>query len=381
LARIGRQIEDLRVNNEFEEILTFWQSAHLQLMKIGIKDSDFIDFLKFQNKRSHLIIERIVLLNLISQLCPNDQETSRNLWQLLLNFVNDHKKKNELAYLKEIFKKMLLFKNLKNEKSPIRELLDYVIEEGVANDFSDHNKSINEQDRDALNILLLNLVEIGKLKQAYVIAKHFKYYNQDLRILLNMLYICMDMIKPNELNYTLDTFDSTAYKGIRLTNVLRSLSRQNNNPNEILKDKIDALEKLAGLCSYGHFHCGRIKLDFRLANEYLNIPYTKLLAENEWKLLRNILYNTSSLEKFEMARKFAKTYDLNQNVLCDFMLKEVLATLEAYVESRQDTLSNNNSNGSNANNQRLVITNSRTIIEFFYSNKQSVYVIKTDDFS
>ena len=47
LARIGRQIEILRLQNDFEEILTFWQSAHVQLMKIGIKDSDFIDFLRF----------------------------------------------------------------------------------------------------------------------------------------------------------------------------------------------------------------------------------------------------------------------------------------------------------------------------------------------
>ena len=46
LARIGRQIEMLRLNNDFEEILAFWKSAHIQLMKIGIKDSDFIDFLK-----------------------------------------------------------------------------------------------------------------------------------------------------------------------------------------------------------------------------------------------------------------------------------------------------------------------------------------------
>ena len=46
LARIGRQIEVLRLNNDFEEILMFWKSSHTQLMKIGIKDSDFIDFLK-----------------------------------------------------------------------------------------------------------------------------------------------------------------------------------------------------------------------------------------------------------------------------------------------------------------------------------------------
>lgn len=92
LARIARQIELLRINNDFEEILEFWKSSHVQLLKIGIKDIDFIDFLKFQNSRSNLTIEKIVLLNLICQLCPNDGETSKNLWQLLLQFVLDYKK-------------------------------------------------------------------------------------------------------------------------------------------------------------------------------------------------------------------------------------------------------------------------------------------------
>jgi hypothetical protein len=92
LARIARQIELLRINNDFEEILEFWKSSHVQLMKIGIKDSDFIDFLKFQNTRLNLTIEKIVLLNLICQLCPNDHETSKNLWFLLLQFVIDYKK-------------------------------------------------------------------------------------------------------------------------------------------------------------------------------------------------------------------------------------------------------------------------------------------------
>ena len=92
LARIARQIELLRINNDFEEILEFWKSSHVQLMKIGIKDSDFIDFLKFQNSRSNLTIEKIVLLNLICQLCPNDSETSKNLWLLLIQFVIDYKR-------------------------------------------------------------------------------------------------------------------------------------------------------------------------------------------------------------------------------------------------------------------------------------------------
>ena len=76
LARIASQIEILRINNDFEEILEFWKTSHIQLMKIGIKDSDFIDFLKFQSSRSNLTIEKIVLLNIICQSCSDDEENS-----------------------------------------------------------------------------------------------------------------------------------------------------------------------------------------------------------------------------------------------------------------------------------------------------------------
>ena len=39
-----------------------------------------------------MFLERIVLLNLISQLCPNDTEISKNLRLILLEFVNNYKK-------------------------------------------------------------------------------------------------------------------------------------------------------------------------------------------------------------------------------------------------------------------------------------------------
>lgn len=38
------------------------------------------------------MLERIVLLNLICQLCPNDLEMAKSLWNLLLQFVIDYKK-------------------------------------------------------------------------------------------------------------------------------------------------------------------------------------------------------------------------------------------------------------------------------------------------
>lgn len=77
---------------------------------------------------------------------------------------------------------MLLFGRLKED--PVKELIEYVIKENRVNDFNEFSSALNEQDKDALNILLYNLVDIGKLTQAYVIAKHFKYFNQDFRILL-----------------------------------------------------------------------------------------------------------------------------------------------------------------------------------------------------
>lgn len=151
-----------------------------------------------------------------------------------------------------------------------------------------------------------------------------------------MLYICYDMVSPNEIDYNLHTFDSSSFKGIKLTNVLRSISRSSNNPDEIMKDRIESLERLAGLCNYGHKFCRRIMLDFRLASDLLNISFLKVLNENEWGLLKVILYSNQS-NKFELARQFVKSYDLNQGQLCDFMLREVLNTLNAYVEINKNS--------------------------------------------
>jgi spatacsin len=63
----------------------------------------------------------------------------------------------------------------------------------------------------------------------------------------------------------------------------------------------------------------------------LNTTFVKVLNENEWTLLKAILYSNGP-KKFELARQFAKVYDLNQAKLCDFMLKEVLANLYSYCE-------------------------------------------------
>ncbi len=145
LARIGRQIEILRLNNDFDEILDFWKSAHVELMKIGIRDADFIDFLKFQNTCSNLTLEKIVLLNLICQLYPNDQESSKNLWLLLLQLVIDYKKRNELNNLREIFKKMLLFGKLNS--NPIKELIDMILIDNQVIDFNNTSNTLNEQVR------------------------------------------------------------------------------------------------------------------------------------------------------------------------------------------------------------------------------------------
>ncbi|CAF0723942.1 unnamed protein product [Brachionus calyciflorus] len=324
LARIGNQIELIRLNNDFEEILEFWKNAHIQLQKIGIKDSDFIDFLKFQNSRSNLMLERIVLLNLICQLVPNDNETSTNLRLLLFHFVVEHKKKNETHKIREVFKKMLLFGRLNQD--PVKELVEYIMKEGRVNDFSEVNLTLNEQEKDALNILLYNLVDIGKLAQAYVIAKHFKYFNQDFRILLNMIYICLEMLKPDDLDYSNRSIDTTSFKTTRLTNVLRSLSRPNES-NETIKDRVEFLEKLVGLCNYGNKFSKRIKLDFQLSNEILQMPYSKLLQENQWILFKNLLYSQYS-DRFTIAKEFVKTYDLNMNTLADFILNEFLLNLK-----------------------------------------------------
>lgn len=58
--------------------------------------------------------------------------------------------------------------------------------------------------------------------------------------------------------------------------------------------------------------------------------YIKLIRENEWVILKKILY-TSSSKRFDLARQFVKAYDLNCKSLCDFLYEELLLTLKLHV--------------------------------------------------
>ncbi|RNA30862.1 spatacsin [Brachionus plicatilis] len=158
-----------------------------------------------------------------------------------------------------------------------------------------------------------------KYKGAYILLV-------DLRSDSNMIYICLEMINPEELDYSNQPIDTTSFKTTRLTNVLRSLSRP-NEPLEASNAKMQFLDKLVYLCNYGNKFSKRIKLDFLLSNEILKMPYLKLLNENQWVILKNLLYSQNQ-SKFSVAKEFVKIYDLNKSVLADFVLNEFLLNLK-----------------------------------------------------
>jgi hypothetical protein len=147
-----------------------------------------------------------------------------------------------------------------------------------------------------------------------------------------MIYISLDMIKPDDLDYGNSTFDLNSFKKIKLTNVLRSLSRPSPDPSETIRDRIESMNKLTGLCSFGDRYCKRIKLDFQLAYEFLNCSFVEILNENEWKLLKRVLFSAMP-NKFDLARQIVHVYDLDETNLCEFMLEQVQFTLNQHAES------------------------------------------------
>ena len=143
-----------------------------------------------------------------------------------------------------------------------------------------------------------------------------------------MLYVCLNMLKPDEVDFSIQTCDTSSFKGIKLTNVLRSLSRSGDS-TEVLKDRIECLEKLSCLSHHGAKYCQQIKLDYRLSNELLKIDYKKIQNENKLDLLKTILY-AQNKNKFELARDFVSIYELNQEELCLFLIDEILPILRTY---------------------------------------------------
>jgi hypothetical protein len=144
-----------------------------------------------------------------------------------------------------------------------------------------------------------------------------------------MLYVCLNLIKPDEVDYSIQAFDTTSFKAIKLTNVLRSLSRTGES-TEILKDRIECLEKLSSLSHHGLKYCQQIKLDYRLANELLQIDYRKIQNEKKYDLLKVILC-ANNKNKYELAKDFVFIYEFNQDELCLFLIDEILPNLRSYI--------------------------------------------------
>lgn len=141
-----------------------------------------------------------------------------------------------------------------------------------------------------------------------------------------MLYVCLEMVEPEELDYFNQPIDTTSFKTIKLTNVLRSLSRPNESPGAS-NPKIQFLDKLVYLCNYGSKFSKRIKLDFLIANEILQISYLELLNDNQWVIFKNLLYSNNT-NKFCVAKDFVTIHDLNKSILADFVLNEFLLNLK-----------------------------------------------------
>jgi hypothetical protein len=169
-----------------------------------------------------------------------------------------------------------------------------------------------------------------------------------------MLYVCLDMMKPDEVDYSIQTYDTSTFKGIKLTNVLRSLSRTSDS-TEVIKDRIECLEKL--LChasQHGLKYCQQIKLDFRLSNEIFQIDYKKIQNENKLDLLKLILY-AQNKNKYELAKEFITIYEFNQDELCLFLIDEIIPILRIFVSLK---------NESNTNNKHFTIFNPSKNEEF-----------------
>ena len=142
-------------------------------------------------------------------------------------------------------------------------------------------------------------------------------------------------MKPDEVDYSIQTYDTTSYKGIKLTNVLRSLSRTGES-TEILKDRIDCLEKLSYLSHHGTKYCQQIKLDYRLANELLQIDYKKVQHENKYDLLKVILC-ASNKHKYDLAKDFVSIYEFNQEELCLLLIDEIIPNMRTFIAMNRDS--------------------------------------------
>ncbi|XP_046337180.2 spatacsin-like isoform X1 [Haliotis rufescens] len=196
---------------------------------------------------------------------------------------------------------------------------------------------VSTEETDALNSLIGQLLDEGKIRESCQVTSVFHHYSQDLAIILTCVRLSNETVTRETMEpeirrlLTIDRRSRSSFGSFSgFSRTASSVSLATASTWDFLpvekEDAIVVMEKLQGHCNHGQQCCLRIITAFKVAC-VLDVDYAQVVNREEFSILDELL-RTSYPQRFILARDYLSTSSLSDDQVASFLSVSIIKALK-----------------------------------------------------
>ncbi|XP_069766261.1 spatacsin isoform X2 [Narcine bancroftii] len=233
--------------------------------------------------------------------------------------------------------KEFLFSNLPALNSP-----KYLKLEGFPTKDVASNCRLGTAEKEALHILIGNLLDKGCIHEASRVSRYFEFYNQDLLLVLLCRALASEEAQSNDFHPSVKVILAAddALNGEMRPHQKREPSMSNIAPSfvqspedNVVKDQnVQDLHTLINKCLHGKGYCHQVLSLYELSKE-LGFSFNDISAQDSYTVLREVL-SSQQPDRYSKAQAFIRTQGLTAEAVATLVADEVIQALLSSTPSR-----------------------------------------------
>ncbi|XP_078386233.1 spatacsin isoform X1 [Cetorhinus maximus] len=233
--------------------------------------------------------------------------------------------------------KEFLFSKLPALNSP-----QYLKLEGFPNKDTASNCRLDTTEKEALNILIGELLDGGCIHEASRVSRYFEFYNQDISLVLHCRALASGEVQTTDFHPSMQIILTTGASfneeiglhRIRIPSLSSTASSFAHYPEEdIVKDQVvKDLKILTNECHHGKSYCRQVFSLYELSKE-LGCSFNDISTQDSDTVLREVLSSQRS-DRYKKAQAFITTQGLKPEAVAALIADEVVQASLSSAEAK-----------------------------------------------
>ncbi|KAM6200902.1 spatacsin isoform 2-T2 [Rhynchocyon petersi] len=193
--------------------------------------------------------------------------------------------------------------------------------------------TLDWKEKESLSFLIGRLLDDGCVHEASRVCRYFRFYNQDVVLVLHCRALASGEVKMDDLHPEIHSFLQSAEllneeeSGVCLRKAENASSLDNQSSMMVhpSDEVVTSLETLTSKCLHGKNYCRQVLCLYELAKE-LGCSYTEVAAQDGEAVLRAILASQQP-DRCKRAQAFISTQGLRPDTVAELVAEEVTREL------------------------------------------------------